>query len=547
MSIRIGGLASGMDIDSIVKDLMKVERIPLDKLFQKKQTLEWQRDGFRDMNKLLKDLDDLLSVTNTNGIGRQSTFIKKTVTSTNESAVSVRNISSTYDLNKTVEVTQIAKNASFWSKDDFRANTTFDPTTALSTQFANLKNAIPTTDFDIKIEAIQADGTLAAKTISIDPATMSLNQVIDKINKELDVNAFYDDKAGKLVLTAKNSGDAGINKSEIIIHGDTTNPDNPIQKGLQFMQALGFVENNDLASQTQDANSKMIGQVGLNAKFSIDGYAMERTTNTFQINGYEYTIKATTTAPVSISSTTDTEAIFEAITDFVNKYNETIATINEKLSEERYRKYPPLTDEQKEAMSDKEIELWEERAKSGLLRNDPLLSSGLNQMRQDLYSKVSGIAGGFAQLIDIGIKPSSNYRDKGKLIIDEGKLRDAISKDPNEVYKLFNNDGYIEDVNNPGTKVYSEDHLGLAKKLRNSIKETITNIESKAGNTLKVYSQYTMGRELNNIDSQIDRFESRLIDVENRYWKQFTAMEKAIARANEQAGYLMNQFGGGMN
>ena len=57
MVTRIGGLASGMDIDTLVSDLMKAERLPLDKLTQKKQILEWQRDDYRSMNTLLSDFD----------------------------------------------------------------------------------------------------------------------------------------------------------------------------------------------------------------------------------------------------------------------------------------------------------------------------------------------------------------------------------------------------------------------------------------------------------------------------------------------------------
>ena len=74
--LRISGLASGMDIDSIVTDLMKAERIPLDKIQQKKTYTEWQRDDYRTMNTALSELDTLIF----EGIGKQASFNKKTVT-----------------------------------------------------------------------------------------------------------------------------------------------------------------------------------------------------------------------------------------------------------------------------------------------------------------------------------------------------------------------------------------------------------------------------------------------------------------------------------
>ena len=61
MVTRITGLASGMDIDDIVSKLMQTERAPLDKLKQKKQTLEWQRDSYREVNTKIKELQDYMS------------------------------------------------------------------------------------------------------------------------------------------------------------------------------------------------------------------------------------------------------------------------------------------------------------------------------------------------------------------------------------------------------------------------------------------------------------------------------------------------------
>ena len=60
MVSRIGGLASGMDIDSIVEKLMQAERMPLNKAFQRKQTLEWQRDAYRNVNVATQKLNKFL-------------------------------------------------------------------------------------------------------------------------------------------------------------------------------------------------------------------------------------------------------------------------------------------------------------------------------------------------------------------------------------------------------------------------------------------------------------------------------------------------------
>lgn len=512
--VRIGGLASGMDIDTLVGDLMKAERIPLNKLHQKKQIIEWQRDDYRAMNKLLADLDTSIF----DGVFRQSTFTKKTVTTSNEAAVSVRNINATSNLNSSISVSRLAESANMVSSARI-GNASFDPNGKLADQKDNFNTPFVLTDTTITIEAIGKDGNMpvAPVQITIDPANDSLNSIIDKINNSnAGVVAFYDTVEGKVSLTAKNSGDNTAG-SEIKLSGNF------------LTSQLNLDAESDLAAGASR------GKVGASAEFTINGLTTTRPTNTFVINGFEYTLKQTTgTNTVSVNSATDEEAVFKSITDFVNKYNETIAGINSKVTEERYRKYQPLSDEEREAMSEKQAEMWDERAKSGMLRNDSILSSALTKMRSDLYGRVGNdtdtVNNNFDQLAEIGITTSKNYLDRGKLVIDPNKLREAIKNDPNAIYKLFTNDSAVES------------EQGIARKLRATIKDTITTIEGRAGNAMRTNAQFTLGRNLTSIDKQIDRFEDRLIKVEDRYWRQFTAMEKAIQKANEQSAYLMSQF-----
>ena len=180
-------------------------------------------------------------------------------------------------------------------------------------------------------------------------------------------------------------------------------------------------------------------------------------------------------------------------------------------------------------MKEKEIELWEEKAKSGTLRNDSMISSMLTKMRTVLMESV----GGKHSLNDLGITTSSNYLENGKLIIDEKKLRDAINADPGKIHDLFAMDGE------------QEADMGIARRLRTIVDDSRKDIAARAGNTGSVNQTFTLGRNLINMDKQIERFEDRLKQVESRYWKQFTAMEMAIQRSNNQYSYLANAFGGG--
>lgn len=504
--VRIGGLASGMDIDQLVGDLMKAERMPLDKISQKKQYTEWQRDDFRSMNTKLLELDQLIF----SGIGKQANYIKKSISSTNPEAVGIKNINSTSDFSGTLEVNSLAKAASMYSHTDI----TLDPDKKLGEQ-----NITGTQSFTIK--AINKDGVLETDgyTLSFNPAEESINSIISKINANSGVNAFFDKGTGRVSFSAKNTGNAS--GAEIVISDNSF-----------LTNHLNLNTNNDQAATNTDANGKPVGTSGSNAVFTYNGLATTRPSNTFQINGVEITLKKTTTdQPVTFSSTPDVDAIMDTIVKFVDKYNEIIGEIKDKVGEKRYRDFQPLTSEQRKDMDEKDVELWEEKAKSGTLRGDSILSSSLSKMRSDLYGPVSGLQG-FNQLAQIGITTTSSYLEGGKLTIKEADLRKAIAEDPNGVYELFQKNGD------------SASEKGLARRLRDSIKTTMTDIEDKAGKASSVNNTFTIGKLLDGFNKQISRFEDRLSQVENRYWSQFTAMEKAIQRSNEQMAYMMQQFGG---
>jgi flagellar hook-associated protein 2 len=272
---------------------------------------------------------------------------------------------------------------------------------------------------------------------------------------------------------------------------------------------------------------------GSDADLTYNGLNITRSSNTFQINGVEFTAKqkTATDTPVTFSSTADVDGIMDTIVKFVDKYNEVIDKIKTKTNESKYRDYAPLTTAQKKDMDEDDIKLWEEKAKSGTLRNDSVLSGVLTKMRSDISGSVSGTSG-FTQLSQIGITTTSNYLDGGKLTIDEDKLRAAIAENPNAIYELFQKSGDTSTTSNQG----------IAQRLRASLKTAMNDITAKAGKTSSVNNTFTIGKLLNNYTDQITRYEDKLTAIENRYYAKFTAMESAISKANSQSAYLTNMF-----
>ncbi|MFJ7683298.1 flagellar hook-associated protein 2 [Peribacillus butanolivorans] len=501
--VRINGLASGMDIDALVSSMMQAARVPLDTLEQKKQYAEWQRDDYRDINKLLLELDTLVR----DGVGMKQSFMKKTVSVSDANSISVKNTNSTADFSGSVSIKSLATAATMLSS---------------AAGIEKATDIIPEAYIgqEIKIETINKDGSLNTFTTKIEE-TDTLNSLITKINANSGVTAFYDQNTKQISFTAKNTGAVpdGLTRED----GTSVTAEIGLS-GTFFTNLLNLDENNIVAVE---ANR---GTAGQNAKLNFNGLDIERSSNTFSINGAEITLKQVTSGPVTFSSSSDVESVLDTVIQFVDKYNEIIANIKTKTGETKYRAYQPLTTEQRKDMTEDEIKLWETKAKSGTLRGDSMLTGLLTKMRTSLYTSVGG-SNSVNSLSEIGITTTSNYLEGGKLTINEEKLRVAISEDPNKIYDLFMKSGE------------TTGEMGLAKRLRADIKATMTNIQDKAGKATSVNnSTFTIGKLLNSYNTKIDSWQDKLKALETRYYNQFTAMEKAISKANSQSSSLSQYF-----
>lgn len=248
---------------------------------------------------------------------------------------------------------------------------------------------------------------------------------------------------------------------------------------------------------------------------------------------------ATKVNPVTLTSSTDTDNMVDKIKKFVETYNGLVTTINGKLRETHNRNYPPLTEEQKEEMSEDEIEKWEKKAQTGLLRNDPILTNGLYSMRSTFMDAVGGLGDAtINSLAEIGITTSSTTSDGGKLIINEDKLRAAIEKNADQVASIFTKSGTAKDPK----KGITEDTRGIAQRLREELKGFTGSIEKKAGKASSTNQNYTIGKRLDEVKNRIDAWVEKLKNIESRYWRQFTAMETAINKANTQSSIFQTGY-----
>ncbi|WP_088104273.1 flagellar hook-associated protein 2 [Halalkalibacter urbisdiaboli] len=538
--MRIGGIASGLDTESIIKQLMQVERQPLDRMFQRKQTLEWQRDAYREVNTMLTNLER-----SAYSLRLTAAFNTRSVTNPSSGAFTATANSSVQNGNYEVEVQQVATKTRNISTENISADGKKISTTGTLASQTDAFKVDPST-YDgqsFTITTYNANGDAQSKSFNVD-SSKSLDALFKEINgANLGVKAYYDSAYDKVVIERTETG-------------KFTSSADPAAPQIEFGGDTGFLTDVlklDQASEVGGQNAIVkFRNLSLDPTRSDAPIEKEQRSNTVTFGGITINAQQTTNntfETFSVSSNTD--QAFENIKSFVDKYNETITNLRGKLSEERYRNFPPLTDEQRREMSEREAELWDEKAKSGLLRRDSMVSSVIDKMRLELYTPVE-TSGQYNQLTEIGITTAKDYRMGGILEIDETKLRAALETDPDSVYQLFNNtaDKTLTDIPKENRTLEQNQQIssqtGLVARIRTSLNDSMNNIVRRAGNEHRTNQQFTIGREMVSIDSRINNFQRRLTQIEDRYWSQFTRMEQAMNQANAQGAALMNQLGMGM-
>ncbi|MCX7771738.1 MAG: flagellar filament capping protein FliD, partial [Clostridia bacterium] len=217
--------------------------------------------------------------------------------------------------------------------------------------------------------------------------------------------------------------------------------------------------------------------------------------------------------------------------------------------------YLPLTEEQKSAMKDKDIENWEKKAKTGLLHNDSILQQITISMRKSLSEPVQGVG---LTLKDLGIQ-SRSYADNGKLYLDEDKLKSILKSKPDEVRKLLN--GVSEDNPKYDRNLSTEQRQnrysksGIFQRLSDLIEDNISLVSNKYGQKGILLekagiegdttsSDNIITDEIEQYDKKITALTEKLAQKEENYYAKFTKLEQALSKMNQQSSWLASQFGG---
>lgn len=369
----------------------------------------------------------------------------------------------------------------------------------------------------------EADGTyklnINGTEISLDKKS-TISSMMSAVNKSAaGVTMTYSSLTNSFTLESKEFGGAG--KVEV---GDTS-----------LGRSLGLVDDNGTVGASE----------GQNAIFEINGKEVYLNDNTYTLDGNTFTFNDNMTIgeTYTVNIAKDSTTVKDALKKFVESYNKLIDDVygyigKSPAKDDDGNTYEPLTNAEKEEMSEDEITKWEEKAKQGVLYNDSTVSTVMSQMRSALYTNVTLDDGSKFGIYNLGIKTSSEWSEHGKLQIDENAFDKAFENNEDAIIKLF-----------------TDSDTGMMKKLNSVIDGAVKSsgavntrgtLVRKAGKAdSSVTTDSTIYKEMVKMQDRLKELQDRYDTKEEYWWKVFTNMETAMADLNSQTSYISSYLGTG--
>ncbi len=510
MGIRMTGMYSNLDTDSIISELMSAQRTKIETVEKKKTKTEWKVDAWNTLNaKIYALYKGTLSE-----MQYTTAYSKKATTIADSTIATVTADSSAVDGTQELAVKQLAKSGYLTGGT---VSTSDSSTLSTSSTLSQLTGYTGTGDGTMSI-------TVGSTTTSITASgTTKISEVISQL-KAAGVNASFDATNKRIFVSSKASGEA----SDFTLTSTDTDT----------LSALGL--------DTTDTDSDATKIDGQDAKITLNGATFTSTSNAFSINGLNIVatgVSATSTdtsgdtiyTPTSITTSRDYQAMYDTIKDFFTEYNELINEMDSLYNADSSKGYEPLTDDEKEAMTDDQIEDWETKIKDSLLRRDSTLGSVSTTMKNAL-SATYKVDGTTYSLSSFGIETLGYFdaeenehnayhidgdSDDSTVSSDTDKLMTAITSNPDTVMTFF---------------------TSLSKGLYTSLGNSMKSI-SGVRTVYNVYDDQTLDSEIEDYEDKIDELEDKFTAMEDRYYSQYSAMETALAKLQSSSSSLTSLLG----
>lgn len=295
---------------------------------------------------------------------------------------------------------------------------------------------------------------------------------------------------------------------------------------------LANIYNGTAVAENPDGTG-MVVVASEDSKIQLDGATITGSSTTMDVNGMTLNLIGVTDSEITLTVENDTSAVYDSIKEFINQYNSVLTEMNKYYYASSARDYDVLTDEEKEAMSDDEVEKWETKIKDSLLRRDSTLNGLLQTMRTSMTNTVITASNGKKySLANLGITTGTDYKEYGLLHIKGDEDDTEYSDSANTLMNLLQED----------PDVVAEVLSGITNKLYEDLQQKMKS--TSLSSALTFYNDKEMNSQLSRYKDSITEWESKLADLEERYYKQFTAMEKAMSNLNSQQNLFSQYLGG---
>lgn len=515
--IRITGMNSGLDTDSMVKELVNAYEKQGEKYTKAKTKTEWKQEAWTNLNNKIKSF----FTKQASNMRFSSAYSKKKTTVSDSSKATVIAGSNAVNGTQTLEVKGLAKAAYLTSGEITTTDGSGKTVKASKTTTLGELGLDIDGEVELKIGKGVKDAGGQYSDYVQPPIRVTKDTTLAEFQNQLSaagLNANYDESNGRFFISSKESGEA--NNFDFVSDSDG---------GRKVQEILKLNVDED----SSDSASKIDGE---DAEIVLNGATFKSSTNNFSINGLTITAKDKTNGAISLVTDTDYDEIYDNVKNFFKEYNSLMNEMDKLYNAASSKGYEPLTSEEKDAMTDDEIEKWESKIKDSLLRNDSELDTISSAMRQAMLSTFE-IDGKTYSLSSFGINTLGYFEagdnEKNMYHIDgdkddsntsgnEDKLRAMIASNPSATASFFQQ---------------------LSGKLYDAMNKIQSNSDSYTS-----YGNFFSDKKLQNDyvdqDKQVKKWEEYVAKQEEKYYKQFTAMESAMSSLNSQQSYISQLFAG---
>ncbi len=539
MAMRLSGLMSGMDTESIVQQLVEARSNKVTKVKNSQTKLGWKQEIWKGLNSKLKTLQSKLQ-----DLRFSSGYAKKATKSSNESAVSVLTGDGAVEGVQELEIHQMAKTAYMTGgKVSFKEGIS-GAGVSTDTIMGNLMNFDGDETKSFKVTVGSGDD---AKVTGIDvTSSTTVSEVLSQL-RNAGLNANFDTTQKRFYISAKESGAAGnfefTSAKKVLVgtgeEGDELKweyedaPDNGV------LSALGLTVEKVVDGENETSGLGGVATMikGQDAKITLNGVDYTNTHNTFEVNGLTITAHSKTNGEkITLTTQRDTDGIYNMIKDFFKSYNEIINEMDKLYNGESAKGYEPLSDEEKSNMSESEIEKYEQKIKDSLLRRDSGLGTVSSAIKKVMMSGFS-VNGKTLYLANFGIETANYFNatdnernayhicgdaDDVDFSAKQDKLKSMIASDPDTVISFFSQltQSLYTEMNNQSKAVEGYRSFG------------------------SFYDDKKMKSDYDDFKSKIKDEEKKLADYEDKWYAKFAAMETAMAKMQQNASAVTALLGG---